>query len=192
MTLDDLFRAAPKLDLQRFRSRQLTQADIAELVQLMFTTIDANDSIEQLLVEAGQEVVAPALEEIARSADPDDPDTQCNAVDMMARLNLPSTIRCIDILLAHDDIDDRYAACRILAMIEGPDSLSRLLHRAQTDPSELVRYVAIDGIERVGDASVIPILQHIAETDTGCDYEGRPIREIALKVIERFYGSKTN
>jgi HEAT repeat protein len=182
MSLDDLFDSAAKVDLKRYESRQLSLSDLHELVDLMYSTFDANKSIERLLAQADQAVIASGLEELVRIGDPE---AKCNAADMLARLNLPPAIRCVDILLEDSDVDVRCAGCRILSTIEGPDSLSRLVHYLQSDPSELVRYIALDGVEMLGDAALIPILQRVAERDAGCDYEGRPIREKALQVIDR-------
>ena len=77
------------------------------------------------------------------------------------------------------------AGCSFLAELDCPEALSRLLRCLREDPSGPVRYSAVDALERCGDLSVIPALRQAAENDSGTDYEGRPIRDKALKAIER-------
>src|SRR5207237_984481 len=67
--------------------------------------------------------------------------------------------------------------------------IARLL---ATDPDDLVRSWAAFSLGNLGDASVLPVLTTAAERDTGTDHEGRPVRETALKSIEKIRSRLAN
>jgi HEAT repeat protein len=78
-------------------------------------------------------------------------------------------------------VDAVNTLCRLDTRAAAP-LIARLL---ATDRDELVRSWAAFCLGHLGDASVIPVLATAAEQDRGCDHEGRPISETALKSIEK-------
>jgi HEAT repeat protein len=71
--------------------------------------------------------------------------------------------------LLHDNVDER--------------AIAPLIDRLLQDPDSGVRYNACWALCAIGDARAIPALNHASLHDSGTDYEGRTIRDLAAEAV---------
>jgi HEAT repeat protein len=168
------------LDLSKYELSRLTAQDVKSLVASMCTTLDANEKVRDVLAAAPRPFVVECLHSLARHPDRG---IRCNAVEMLVVLEGAPAVEWIDVLLNDEDLNIRCAGCRLLAFIECDASIERLIRCLHSDPAGDVRYLAADGLELIGDSSALPALKKACD-DGGTDFEGRPIRRLALRAIE--------
>jgi hypothetical protein len=107
------------------------------------------------------------------------------AIDGMAKIS-PETAEALAFRFLNDpEWFVRVDAINTLRRLDTRAAAPLIARLLATDPDELVRSWAAFSLGHLGDGSVIPILTAAAEQDTGTDHEGRPIRETALKSIEK-------
>jgi HEAT repeat protein len=107
------------------------------------------------------------------------------AIEGMARIS-PERGEALALRFLHDpEWFVRVDAVNTLRKLGSRRAAPLIAHLLATDPDELVRSWAAFSLGPLGDASVIPVLTTAAEQDRGMDHEGRPIRETALKSIEK-------
>lgn len=155
--------------------------DIKRLVELMYSTLDANDMIMAVLRAADRELVVSSLNELMENSDPE---TLCNAVELLTCLVGPSAIPQVGRLLASDDELIRWAGCHHLSKLDCPESRALLKDRLGNDSSGNVRFKAAEGLGEIGDETIVPALLLAAQDDLGTDFEGRPIKQRALVSID--------
>ena len=154
MSLPEMLRSADKRDFHS-ALREFSSMPTEEAIGLL----------EQLALESDEEF-------------------RCRAVSGMAKIS-PERAEA----LALRNLSDPNPLLRVNAVyylreLGSRTAVPRIAHLLATDPDELVRWWAAFSLGSLGGASVIPILTTAAEQDPGADYEGRTIREAAIRSIE--------
>lgn len=109
---------------------------------------------------------------------------RCRAVDGMAKVS-PERAEALAIrFLGDPDPDVRLSAVYALYELRNHAAAPLIAQLLATDPDELVRSWAALALGRLGDGSVIPVLETAAEVNTATNHEGVPIRETALGSIK--------
>jgi hypothetical protein len=170
------------IDLRKYDPKRIGKPDVRALVAAMDEWPGATEDILDFFRRVDSETVVQGLDELFNEPDPR---TRSNALESLVLLLGPKALPWIEKCLADEDVNYRCAGCSYLAELDCPEAVPRLLRCLREDPSDWVRYSAVDGLERCGDKSVLPALKHTAENDPGADYEGRPIRERAREAIKR-------
>jgi len=168
------------LDFSKYDPLNLEKHGVRLLLESMCTTLDANDRIVEFLRLADPALSLSLLDEL--SQDPD-PEISCRAVELLVRIEGAKALKCVGGLLGNRYELARGAACSLLSELDSAESRSYLVRALETDESAIVRYAAVDGLEAIGDESSLPALRRAAENDEGTDFEGRPIRDKAVRSI---------
>ncbi|GGJ45407.1 hypothetical protein GCM10008938_34670 [Deinococcus roseus] len=77
-----------------------------------------------------------------------------------------------------------FTVCTWLYSEGSQESTPHLVHVLKQSEDEDARYSACEALTVWGDCRALPALDHAAQHDNGCDYEERPIKEVARKAIE--------
>ena len=154
MSLPEMLRSADNRDYHS-ASKQLSSIPTDEAIGLL----------EQLALESDEKF-------------------RCRAVSAMAKIS-PERAEALALRnLSDPNPELRVNALYNLRELGSRTAAPQIAHLLATDPDELVRGYAALALGSLGDASVIPILTTAVEQDPGADYEGRTIREAAIRSIE--------
>ncbi len=103
--------------------------------------------------------------------------------------------RLLESLLRHTDPQLRYHGCG-LAHESGAAVVPHLHEVLRNDPVPEVRSMAAYALGAIGGSETIPVLESTVQCDPGADWEGRTVKEEALKALslikERVYGGKSD
>lgn len=154
MSLSDMLRSADKRDFH---------SALGELSSM--PTDEAIGLLEQLALESDEAF-------------------RCRAVSGLVKIS-PQRAEA----LALQNLSDPNPLLRVNAVyylreLGSRTAAPQIAHLLANDPDELVRHWAAFSLGSLGDASVIPTLTTAAEQDPGADYEGRTIREAAIRSTE--------
>jgi len=83
---------------------------------------------------------------------------------------------------AHSDV--RWGICDLMHDYGDERAIESLLKIILYDPEGDIRYMACYALSKIGNEQVIPILQQVIEIDKGADFEGRLVRDMAIRAIE--------
>jgi GNAT superfamily N-acetyltransferase len=169
------------IDLGKYDPSDISEADVKLVVSSMYKYPGGNEEIRDFFLRVEPAHAARCLDELFHGPDPV---IKSNAVELLVFLKGPESLPWIEECLC-DDVDFRCAGCSFLAELDCPEALPRLLRCLREDPSDWVRYSAVDALERCGDMSAIPALKQTVKTDRGTDYEGRLIGDAAREAIRR-------
>jgi GNAT superfamily N-acetyltransferase len=170
------------IDLRKYDPARIGKSDVRFLVSQIYTGACVREDLEDFFLEMDRTYAVECLDELFN--DPD-PTMKSNAAELLVLLLGPQSLPWIEKCLDDEDVDFRCAGCSFLAELGCPEAVPRLLCCLREDPSDWVRYSAVEALERCGDRSAIPALQEAAEKDQGTDYEGRLISDAALEAIKR-------
>jgi hypothetical protein len=168
------------LDLSKYNLRLLSKDNVRGLVESMYTTLDANKKIRAFLLSADRKFVVSCLDELSNDSNAE---TACNAVELLVALEGIKGITWAAKLLKNEDESVRWAGCHLLSELDCMEAIDYLVQCLRTDPSGNVRFKAAEALATVGDLSTIAPLTRAAENDKGTDFEGRLIRERALRTV---------
>ena len=118
------------IDLSKYDPTRLSRSDVKSLVEAMYTTLDANERIRDLFHNANPDYVMPLLERVSEDQDPE---TACNAVEILIFLAKTKAIGWVARLLNNEDEAVRGAACGFLAQLPFPESISNLAIKTKTE-----------------------------------------------------------
>ncbi len=108
---------------------------------------------------------------------------RCRAIDGLSKFS-PEMAELLSIsYLSDPEWFVRVNAIDVLSRLKSRSSSAILAKLLATDPDEVVRSWAAFALGHVGDESVLDALRLAANTDSGADHEGRPIRETAIGSI---------
>jgi GNAT superfamily N-acetyltransferase len=170
------------INLREFDPVCIDKADVRFLVSSMYTGEVGKEEIKDFFLDVDPAFAVQCLDKLFHSSDED---IRSNAVELLVYLKGPESLPWIEECLNDEDLGFRCAGCSFLAELDCPEAVSRLIRCLREDPSDGVRYSAVNALERCGDMSVIATLREAAENDQGTDYEGRLISDAALEAIER-------
>jgi HEAT repeat protein len=132
----------------------------------------------------GDSSVIPILTTAAEQDPGADYEVRCRAVSAMAKVS-PERAEALALRnLSDPNLELRVNALYNLRELGSRTAAPQIAHLLATDPDEIIRWWAALALGSLGDSSVIPILTTAAEQDPGADYEGRTIREAAIRSIE--------
>lgn len=124
------------------------------------------------------------LDALAQAIQDPDPDYRCEIANVFLEYDYGLAINHVASLL-HNCDDARIYICQRLGSIGRSEAVPLLgdvlLHDADADN----RWWAAWALGSIGNESAIPALKHVIEHDAGTDFEGRTIREIAIKALRR-------
>jgi HEAT repeat protein len=81
--------------------------------------------------------------------------------------------------------DWQIAYCRELSRFHDSLAIAKLCNILLEDADPDMRYVAAESLAEIGDSTAIAALEHAQEHDTGTDYEGFPIADIAGEALQK-------
>lgn len=81
----------------------------------------------------------------------------------------------------------RLACCEELARFQDPRSIAKLCDILLHDSEPDARYVAAEGLAKIGDHTAIEALEHARAYDTGKDYEGFRVADMARQALEQIH-----
>ena len=113
------------------------------------------------------------------------PEIRGNASTCLLKLAGPSALQLVLPLLDHPDQSLRWHVCGLLHDFGDKTVVPYLTNVLLEDPEPGVRIVAAWALEKHGNLSALPALQHAAENDKGADWEGRTVADAARQAIER-------
>ena len=82
-------------------------------------------------------------------------------------------------------IDWQIAYCRSLAQFHDPRAITKLCKVLLENVDADVRYVAAESLSEIGDSTAVTALEHAQQNDTGKDFEGFAIADIARQALLR-------
>jgi HEAT repeat protein len=170
------------IDLTKYDASRISKADVKLLVSSMYTGADAKEEIKHFFLDVDPGHAAQCLDELFHGPDPE---IKSDAVELLVFLKGAESLPWIEKCLTDVDVGFRCAGCSFLAELDCPEAVPRLLRCLREDPSDWVRYAAVDALERQGDTAALPALRQAAKNDQGTDYEGRPIKDRAREAIRR-------
>jgi HEAT repeat protein len=110
---------------------------------------------------------------------------RCRALIGMPSISRTRAERLAVALVTDPEEVVRSYACETLGQLKDRRSLLLMAQLLGSDPSSLVRHTAAFWLGELGDESVLPALLSAVELDSGPDHEGRPVREIAAKAVQK-------
>ena len=170
------------IDLRKYDPASISKTDVKFLVSSMREWPGLKQELEDFFLEVDPAYAVQCLDELFHGPDAE---IRSDAVELLVSLKGPDSLPWVEECLQDDDVGFRCAGCSFLAELHCPETVPRLLRVLREDPSDWVRYSAVDALERCGDMSAIPALKQTAKNDRGTDYEGRPIRDRAREAIRR-------
>ena len=102
----------------------------------------------------------------------------------------PAVAPLIDGLLHHPNVVVRRAAGKTLTLIEDPVAVPHLIHALLNDQDTVVQASAIGALARIGTASVTPLLEVLASSDSSESNKGHAawaLAFIGVKAKEQLY-----
>src|SRR5262245_39810419 len=170
------------IDFSKYDPANISKADIKFLVSSMYQPANWKEEIKDFFLDVDPAQAVQCLDELFHGSDPD---IRSNAVEMLVFLEGSKALPWIEECLNDDDVGFRCAGCSFLAEVDSPETIPRLVRCLREDPSDWVRYAAVEALERCGDKSALPALRQAAKSDQGTDHEGRPIRDAAREAIKQ-------
>jgi GNAT superfamily N-acetyltransferase len=170
------------IDLSKYDPSSISKADVKFLVSPADKWPGDKEEIMDFFLQVDSAYATQCLDELVN--DPD-PQIKSNAVELLVFRLGPKSLPWIEKCLNDDDVDFRCAGCGFLAELDCPEAVPRLLRCLQEDPSDQVRYAAVEALESHADMSAIPALRQTVKNDRGTDFEGRPIRDRAREAIRQ-------
>lgn len=88
-------------------------------------------------------------------------------------------------LFDRSSVDWQIACCQELARFPDPRAIAKLccILLEAADPD--LRYTAAESLAAIGDATALPALDFAQQHDTGTDYEGFPVAEMAGEALQQ-------
>jgi HEAT repeat protein len=160
--------------------------DLRAVVPLIATLSDADLQVRLDATEALGELGDPdAIDAVtARLSDPAEHElVRAQAARALGQLIRGEVFAPLVSALDDPSVDVRCQALYALAESAGPAAVDVLLART-TDPNTYVRHAAVTALGRVGDESLIPLLEWIAHHDQGELGRAMWVREAARYAIE--------
>lgn len=79
----------------------------------------------------------------------------------------------------------RAAYCRNLSEASDPRAIASLCAILHNDPDSDMRYIAAESLAVIGDLTAVAALEEAQANDTGTDYEGLRVADMARQALER-------
>jgi HEAT repeat protein len=95
---------------------------------------------------------------------------------------------CVQFLLdlfEGSSIDWQIAYCKELSHFHDSRAIAKLCSILLEHSNPDMRYTAAESLAEIGDSTAMAALEHARETDTGTDYEGFPIADIASEAFQK-------
>lgn len=105
------------------------------------------------------------------------------AFDAILKLEELDKVHFLISLYEQSSIDWQIACCRNLTNFRDNRAIKKLCDIALTNDDPDVRLTAVESLAQIGDISAVDSLQTVSENDTGYDYEGFKVADIAEKAI---------
>jgi HEAT repeat protein len=111
------------------------------------------------------------------------PDTRSTGALAMMLIDANRAIPETESLLWDQDVNVRLFICNLFGDYGDARLTSAMSRLAMNDVNSDVRYSACFFLEKHGDERALPNLRTVAKSDTGTDYEGNLIKEIAERAL---------
>ncbi len=112
--------------------------------------------------------------------------------EALGAIGKPAVDPLIDALLHHPDAVVRRAAGKTLTLIEDPVAVPHLIHALLNDRDTVVQASAIGALARIGTASVTPLLEVLASSDSSESNKGHAawaLAFIGVKAKDQLYAA---
>jgi HEAT repeat protein len=129
--------------------------------------------------------VAPTLLEIFKTTT--DPSVESRAFDALLKLKQFDKVQFLIDLFNKSSVDWRIACCRGLSRFQDPRAIVKLCDALLYDNDPDVRYVAAESLAIIGDHTAIAALEYAKAHDTGKDYEGFRVADMARQALEQIH-----
>ena len=165
---------------------QVKELTVSTITQL---PVDITATEEEFLNSLPADMVYPVLMDMVLEGE--NGRVQSRAFDALMKLLGIDKVGCLFELYSKSTPDWRLVCCKYLANFPDPRAVNRLCDVAQRHNDPDFRYVAVEGLGRIGDQSVISLLENISLVDMGTDYEGFPIKNAAVEAINAIVARNT-
>jgi HEAT repeat protein len=88
-------------------------------------------------------------------------------------------------LFEGSSIEWQIAYCEELSRFHDPRAIAKLCSILLEDSDPDMRYTAAESLAKIGDARAIRALEYARDNDTGNDYEGFPIADMASEALQK-------
>lgn len=106
------------------------------------------------------------------------------AAHTMINLNHEKSIPILIPLLRHPNREYRWEICGLLSLHRDERVIGPFMERLK-DEDPGIRHIAAFALGKVGDLKALPALEWTIQNDTGVDYEGRLVSEMAKMAIRQ-------
>jgi hypothetical protein len=156
---------------------------ITQIVYKNDLDINLSDAEIDLLNSLPVDEVAPILVTIFKQES--DLDTKSRAYHGILALEHFDRVQFLLDMLESSSVDWYFAYCKDLAFFHDRRAMAKLCNILLEDPEPDLRYVAAESLAEMGDTTAIAALEYAQHNDTGCDFEGFPIAEMAGQAIQK-------
>lgn len=127
--------------------------------------------------------VVATLQELIHSES--DPIIVSRAFDALLKMKSFDKVQFLISLSDENPQKWRFTCCQALSKFQDPRAVKKLCEIVMKDDDPDVRYVATESLAEIGDETAVPILEYLSIHDTGEDYEGFRVADMANQAIQR-------
>lgn len=114
----------------------------------------------------------------------DDPHCRSQSVVIASRNNIDTAPILVERLLNDPIFYVRLEACHAARRLNCSILAKRIAQLLLDDPDEIVRATAALALSKIGDMSIVPLMEQAAETEIGEDHEGAPVRDTIRRSVQ--------
>ena len=126
--------------------------------------------------------VIPALQEIFQNSP--DASIESRAFDAILKMAAFDRVQFLVEFMDKASASWRAACCRRLATFPERRAIAKLCDVLLHDDAPDVRYAAVEALAIIGDETALAALAYAAKNDTGQDYEGFRVADIAQQTLQ--------
>lgn len=144
---------------------------------------EITESESALFNSLPQSAISSALKEVFYAAT--DKTIQSRAFDAILKLNSYDPVEFLIEVFDLCSFEWKDASCKRLASQKDSRAILKLCDILMNDDNPDIRYNAAESLGEVGDMIALGYLEHARTNDTGTDYEGFPISDVAEDSINK-------
>jgi len=130
------------------------------------------------------EEVVPVLRTLVQD-ELTDPIIASRSFDALLKLDALDKVDFLIDLFDNSNQEWRLVCCQNLSKFNDSRAVEKLCNIVLHDPSPDIRFCAAESLSIIGGPAAIAVLEKVKDSDTGIDYEGFKIADMAAKAIEK-------
>lgn len=158
--------------------------DIAQIIEKTINSIPTSITEDEASLFNSFPVnqAIPVLQKLFRETS--DTTIESRIFDAILKIKDFDKVQFLIDLFKESSIDWRIICCKHLAKFQDKRAINKLCEIVMTDDDPDVRYCATESLSIIGDTTAITVLEQVNLYDTGEDYEGFRVSDMARQAIE--------